>query len=156
MDNNTQRFLNIISQIESSGGKNVNHVPMTKGLHAGTSAYGKFGLTPNTTLDTIARLKSLNKLNETTSPMVGMTPEQVNPYLQQNPEAETQVADFLARNLLARNKGNEEAAAIMWNRGHNLQPNDITEDQMISDPYVSKYREFARQKALKKLADNAK
>lgn len=150
MDEKTRQFLNIISQIESSGGKNVNHKPMTEGLHAGTTAYGEFGITPNTTKDVVNRLNSIDKLSDNTSPIYAMPTEKINDYLKQNPEAEREIASFLARNLLARHKGNDEAAAYSWNMGSSLTPEQITEDKLSTNPYVSKYKQI-KQEALKKL-----
>ncbi len=129
---------------------------MQHGIHEGDTAFGGYGLMPNTVVDVTNRLKALNKLSDNTNPIVGMPKEEINPYLQQNPQAEQEVADFLARNLLARMKGNEEFAAKAWNAGSNLQPNQMDEQQLINDPYVSKYREIARQRALQKLVHNAK
>jgi len=154
MDNNTEKFLNIIKQIESSGGKNVNHPTMQQGIHAGDTAYGSYGLMPNTVIDVTNRLQSLNKLSDKTSPIVGLPKEQINDYLRQNPQAEEEVADFLARNLLARMKGNEEFAAKAWNAGSNLQPEQMDQQKLINDPYVSKYREIARRQALQRLAQH--
>lgn len=45
------RFLDWIGQIESSGGRDTAHRPVTSGSHAGTSAIGTYGLMPKTAAD---------------------------------------------------------------------------------------------------------
>lgn len=52
---NHKKMLNAISQVESSGGKNTNHKPLSNG----DSAYGKYALLPNTIKDTIKAFKDL-------------------------------------------------------------------------------------------------
>jgi len=48
--------LSSISDVESSGGKNVNHQPLPKnGLHQGESAFGSYGLTPLLIRETIKK-----------------------------------------------------------------------------------------------------
>ena len=150
MDPKTQAFLNIIAQLETSGGKNLNHQQMQQGLHAGDTALGRYGLMPNTILNVAAKMNAAGKLDEDTAPLHQIPKEQMQDYLQNYPIAEEKVANFLARNLLARNKGNEPAAAYSWHSGSELQPNDITKENLNSY-YPQRYlnlKKEAQKKAL--------
>jgi hypothetical protein len=87
------RFLKNIMDIESSGGKDVDHRIITSGIHKGDAAQGKYGLMPNTIEELKSRYgKDLN---------------------------EDELATKLAERLLTKTGGDEPLAAAMWNQGHN-------------------------------------
>lgn len=107
------RFLDAIKQVESSGGKNLNHPVIESGIHAGQSAIGSYGLMPNT-------IKEIKK----------RFPASV----------ETNNEDILARKLaeyIAKKTGNDkEAMAASWFYGHNLPPERL--EKLKSSSYVKK------------------
>ena len=150
MDKRTKEFLKIISQIESSGGKNINHPVINRGVNAGDRALGQYGLVPNTLQEIGNRLTRLGKADQDTAPLATLPKEQIPQYMQQNPNVEQKAADFLARNLLARMNGNEEFAAKAWHDGSNLKPDQMDVEQLKNDPYTQKYKKI-KQDALNKI-----
>lgn len=165
LDKKTQKFLQVISQLESSGGQNVDHTTMKSGIHANDAAFGSYGLMPNTIQDVAKRLSRLNKLDPDTQPLETLDKEQYGEYLRSNPVAEQKVADFLARNLLARMGGDELRSAYAWHNGSNLQPQDITDETLQNHFYPQRYKALstpkapnvakeAKQKAIRKLSSS--
>lgn len=144
------KFLENISQIESSGGTNYAHPELQHGIHAGTSAIGRYGLMPNT----VKELINHRRLNGTMTPELQdldqMHPDQIKTHLEANPHIEDQLAQSLATHVLRRQLGDEDRAAYSWHQGHNKQPGEITSGQ-INDPstaggeYVDKFRKIKEQ-----------
>lgn len=134
------RFLKIISQIESSGGKNFNHPMMESGIHQGHSAIGQYGLMPNTVNEVINRMQ----YNKTATPEIlqlrDLDPTSLKKTIEQNSELENQIAQSLAQRVLDRQKGNEEKAAYSWNQGHNLKPEAIDSRPYMEHDYVKKFQ----------------
>ena len=116
------QFLDAISQIESNGGKNLNHPIMQGGIHAGEQAIGKYGLMPNTVEEMARRTRG---------------PASVTPG---SPE-EQAVAQQLAERVLNRFQ-DPEMAAYAWNSGHNLTPKEVKERDYQHDPYVEKFKKI--------------
>lgn len=115
-------FLDAISQIESSGGKNMNHPVVQQGIQAGDQAVGKYGLMPNTMQELISRQ--------------GRNPASVNTA---DPVVQQQLANQLADKVL--NKFQDPAmAAYSWNKGHNLSPDEVRQRGYENDPYVQKFK----------------
>lgn len=154
MDENTKKFLSLIGQLESSGGKNVAHRTIASGMHSGDNAFGTYGLMPNTTKMVANKLNRLNKLDEDTQPLYNLPKDEINQYMDAHPNAEEKAANFLARNILARMHGDELKSAYAWNQGSELKPEQITPEMMQNSQYVQRYKalqELAKQEALKKL-----
>jgi len=110
-----QDFLKKMSQIESSGGKNLNH-PIIKdpdSIHVGTKAVGEYGIMPLTAQEMDKRFKT-NKLK-------GMNKFEVQEYLEQNPELAEQLSESMASRLVDEH-GEGEDANYMWQHGHNKAP----------------------------------
>ena len=130
------KFLNVIKQIESSGGKNVEHPIMNEGIHAGQQAIGNYGLMPNT----IQELNNRARLNHQLTPemqAVGRNPASIGAA----PEIEQQYAQQLADRVL--NKFHDPAmAAYSWNQGHNLTPEQVQQRDYLSHPYVQKFQKI--------------
>src|SRR5260221_13177133 len=61
---NIKDFLQKIQQIESSGGKNLEHPTVEGGIQAGDQAIGRYGLMPNT----IKELVNRRRLEGTSTP----------------------------------------------------------------------------------------
>lgn len=119
-----ERFLKIISMLESSGDENKDHPAVTSGIHAGDSAIGQYGLMPNTIEEIAKRRPDLPAYDET------------------SPEIQSAYANALAERTLSRSAGDEEKAAYAWRMGHNLTPEQITERGFGEHPYVQKYKEY--------------
>lgn len=108
-------FLKKMSEIESSGGRNINHKQMVSGIHKGTAAVGDYGIMPNTALE-IGKRHGMEELQ-------GLSPEQAQDLLSKDPELAERIAETMASKLL--NKTDEETANYMWQYGHNKEPNPI-------------------------------
>lgn len=115
------RFLQYISQLESSGGKNTNHPTMHTGIHAGDTAEGQYGLMPNTKDELMKRYPA------------ELTDDSSN----------DAYANKLAERVLNRSKGDETTAAGLWNQGHNA-PEEAFPD-IRDSAYAQKYEQMRRQ-----------
>lgn len=140
--NQIKAFLDRISLIESSGGKDFSHREMTSGLHKGTSAIGRFGLMPKTVDEIISRSKQQNKLTPQLKALSKLDPEKKKELLEKNPDLEYQLAEQLASHVLSKQQGDEEKAAYSWLYGHNLTPDKIQKRGYMEDPYVQKYKKL--------------
>ncbi len=141
MDPKVAAFLNKIKMIESSGGININHPEMTSGIHNGQSAYGSYGLMPNTIQELVNRSKiETGKLDPDYQHLRNEDPEFVKTVLGARPDLEDRLASQLAERLLQRSGGDEEKAAYGWNQGHNLPINQITPDKLDSSDYIKRFR----------------
>lgn len=78
-----QKVLRAIAMVESRGGQNTNHQPTSQG-----TAWGSYGLMPNTIKDTIAKNPSLKEHRA----VLDMDHDSVHDYMAQNPKLEHQVA----------------------------------------------------------------
>lgn len=116
-------FLNAISQIESSGGKNINHPISNAPLQMGQQAVGQYGLMPNTIQEMEHR--------------AGRSPATVEPG---SPD-EQQIANQLAGHVLNKFQ-DPNMAAYAWHSGHNLTPEQIQERDYMNDPYVQKFQKI--------------
>lgn len=132
-------FLKTISMNESSGGKNLNHKKMTRGIHAGDSAIGEYAFMPNTvknianTLDEKHPLKNYSKMSN----------QKIQQQLAKNPKHQKELATHLANRLHDRFGGDEHKMAYSWNQGHNLQPSHFKNEHKdyLNHDYVKKYNQ---------------
>lgn len=142
-------FLNTVSMIESSGGKNFNHEELQSGIHKGHRAAGTYGLMPNTIDETINRMQRDNYDMEFAKPIIeNKDPKFVKDYVEQNPDVEKKLARYLASNLLDKTNFDKEKAAYMWNTGHNQKVANIT-DKYTDHPYTEKFRKIKKQLNIK-------
>jgi hypothetical protein len=138
------RFLDLISQIESSGGKDLSHPEMESGIHAGTAAMGRYGLMPNTVKEIATRAERAGEITPTMRELASMEdPTEMRQTVEQNPEIEQEYARQLAERVLSRFP-NEEQAAFSWNQGHNLTPERVQKQQYKKHPYVEKFRRLKK------------
>ena len=127
-----EEFLNYIQQIESSGGKNLNHPVVQSGVNAGDHAVGRYGLMPNTIRDTVKRGVASGTLPPE---MNNIDPSQLRP------SAEDQIAKALASRVL--NKYHDPAmAAYSWNQGTSLSPDQIKQRDFMNSDYVQKFNKL--------------
>lgn len=138
-----QEFLDIIRQIESSGGKDTDHKVMQDGLHKGHAAMGQYGLMPLTVKELANRFDDDN---------IRTTPvENIPGMIQKQPELEENLAQKLA-DLVLKKQQDEEKAAYSWNMGHNLSPEEIAKRDYMSHPYVEKFRRIKQRIQGRKVA----
>lgn len=121
---NREDFLNAISQIESSGGKNINHPVSNVPIQAGQHAIGQYGLMPNTVDEMMKRSGTRG-------------PASIAP----GSPGEDQIAHQLADRVLNRFQ-DPNKAAYAWHSGHNLTPEQIEQRQYLNDPYVQKFQKI--------------
>jgi hypothetical protein len=134
------KVLNAISQIESSGGKNVHHKPTSQG-----TAYGKYAVMPAVVHDTIRLNPDLKKLHGKALRLQG---QNLNNYLQDNPELEREVVNRHLSRLEHHFGHNPEAIASAWNAGITGTNRALAGKQDISKhPYVQKFKQaYEREK----------
>lgn len=137
-----EQFLNTISKIESSGGKNFDHDLITSGIHKGHKAVGSYGLMPNTIYEVLNRMRIDGSLPQELQHLEKLKPQQVKQVLEGKPDQEKMIAEYLGQKVLNRQGGDEEKAAYSWFQGHNLTPQEINQREYSQHDYVNKYRKY--------------
>jgi len=137
---NNRDFLNRISQLESSGGQNINHPQVQQGLQAGTTAIGKYGMMPNTVKELVNRRRIRGTSTPELQDLGNMPPDQMKKYIEANPQLEEELANELANKVIVRQQGDPDRAAYSWKQGDNLKPSEISDDDLNNNPYVQKFR----------------
>lgn len=149
MDNKLTKFLEKIKMIESSGGIDTDHREMKEGIHKGHSAYGSYGLMPNTIQEIVNRARIEKGLMSPEYQEIHQKdPDTVKALLSEKPELEEKLARDLAIRLLKR-MPDEERAAYGWNMGHNLSPDRITKEKLNAHPYIQKFRNLRHKLGMK-------
>ena len=113
-------YARITSMIESSGGKNLKHKKMTSGIHEGDSAQGQYGIMPNTAEEFDRRSRK-----------AGLEPAK------NEDEQFNRITDFIAAKT-----DDPRKQTYMYEQGHNLDPNKITEEQLAASPRVQKFSQL--------------
>lgn len=127
--------LHAISEIESSGGKNKNHALTTVGLNAGHRAAGSTGLMPLTVKETISKSPDLQKKY---SHLMTMTHDRVTQHLNENPSAETEIANHHWERITEHFKDNGARRAFAWRNGITAAKR-ASDSEVMSHPYVQKF-----------------
>ncbi len=143
-----QNFLQTIKMIESSGGKNFNHPVVQSGIHEGHQAAGNYGLMPNTVNEVVRRMERDGYRFPTMAPEADRSPASIKQAVESNPDKEQRIAEYLGRQVLERQQGDEEKAAYSWFQGHNLSPEDIAAKDYQNHDYVQKYNKFKNLKGM--------
>lgn len=150
-DTSKEKFKRIISQLESSGGKNTKHATMKTGMHKGSTAIGQYGLMPLTIRDIAQMRVRKGQADELDQQIANMSVEQAKQAIpklisENSPEYE-KYADTLSEHVLGR-YGDMEKAAVAWNQGHYSSPEKI--QQIINSPktehqanYIPRFRRAA-------------
>lgn len=152
-----EKFLELIRQIESSGGKNTKHRTMASGLHKGQAAMGEYGIMPKTAQEFVNRRKMRGQFGPDEAIMAQMSPTELKEFLADQDRVEQNLAGDIADHVLRRSKGDEEKAAYMWNMGHNKRASSIDEEALDRSSYVDKFRKLKNILSGKKImyADNS-
>lgn len=144
-------FLRTIQMIESSGGKNFNHPTMQSGMHQGHSAAGRYGLMPNTVKEVVGRMEREGyrfPMIGSQAPQSNRDPANLKQIVESNPDKEQRIAEYLAKQVLEKQRGNEERAAYSWLQGHNMTPEQVESKNYQDHDYVKKYNNFKNIKSL--------
>jgi hypothetical protein len=136
------RFLWNVEQLESSGGKNVQHKPIASGKYRGAKAIGKWGLLKPTVDELVSRMRLKGTLTPDYEKLEQMTRDGLDDHFKQNPDVELNLARQLAQHIMERQKNNPERAAFSWLHGHNLHPQDITRDKLVHSEYVNRFKQL--------------
>jgi hypothetical protein len=105
-----KKMLGAISQVESSGGKNINHKP----LKNGEVAYGKYALLPNTIKDTIKAHKDLKAKYGKALALQG---PQLHKFMQDNKGLEDVLANRHLAHMEHRLGSNPDMVSMAWLNG---------------------------------------
>jgi hypothetical protein len=137
------RFLWVIQQIESSGGRNTDHQVVQFGPQKGEKAIGRWGLLQPTIKEIIARSKiNAGDIPKHLKVLSKMTRGALQDHLMRNPDTELELARVLGRHVLHRQRGDYKRAAWSWLHGHNLRPEDISDQDLAASDYVKRYDEL--------------
>lgn len=127
------KMLNAISQVESSGGKNMKHKPTSQG-----TAFGAHAIMPAVVQDTIRLNPDLKNIHGKALRLQG---DNLSHYLQDNPELEREIVNRHLSRLEHHFGHNPEAISFAWNQGIRGTNRAIASKQNISEhPYVQKFK----------------
>lgn len=138
-----EQFLGPIGMVESSGGWNFGHAPVTSGAQAGTHAIGTYGLMPRTILGLAAQSP------EDFPELAGASEQDIYRLVQGGSGMERQIAEALAGQLHGQFGGNEEAMALGWYSGPEAGKRHLGGGRLTPDEqsYLQKYQGFKGQNA---------
>lgn len=135
----TEDFLKLMSQLESSGGKQLNHPAATKGLSTGDHAVGQYGLMPQTAYEV---LHPSDPRKMQTDPNLwqfnNMNPKELSNKIKNSPELEHSIAAQYADKVLNRAQS-PEAASEMWLMGAS---HPVSNDELQNNPRVLKFQQL--------------
>lgn len=133
-------FLNITKQIESSGGKNLDHPTITDpdSMHFGQHAVGRYAIMPKT-------VEELGKSSHDASirALSKMSNDDMNQYLKENPDLDEHLANTMADKLEKRFPGEPEKQTYAWQYGHNLPQDRVTDEVLNNNDRVNKFKSLA-------------
>lgn len=124
----TNKELKVISIIESSSGKNLNHPVIKKGMHRGHQAGGRYGLMPLTVIDIVSKSFLKDKYGH----LLKLTPREITSQLNSNPAMDKHIAAYYW--MVLRKTRCPATAAHAWYHG----PYASVKKMNIS-PYVIKF-----------------
>jgi 8-oxo-dGTP pyrophosphatase MutT (NUDIX family) len=129
-----KKMLDAISQVESSGGKNLNHTPTAQG-----TAYGRYALMPNTIHDTI---KGHKDLKSKYGKALALNGPQLARFMQDNKGLEDIIADRHLAHIEHNFKNNLDSTGFAWNQGITGTKNAKNKGiDITTHPYTQKIRE---------------
>ena len=113
-DKNFKTLKQIFSQLETSGGKNINHKTITKGIHKDDTAIGEYGLMPKS-IQTQARRNIRDGVATPLDYAIADTDSKsVTEMIKRNPEAEKYYAETMMKRSLNAAKGDPKDAYFKW------------------------------------------
>jgi hypothetical protein len=113
----------LISLIETDNNPEAVHEMQTEGIHAGTRAFGQYGLMPITAQEMAAKGENdlLDKLIQKSEP------QSVGQILADNPHKEEEYVDRLLKKIQEKSKGDLTEELIRWKHGQNLKKAKVRE-----------------------------
>ena len=139
-DQKLAEFLQKIKMLESSNGKDLNHKQVESGIQAGDSAYGSYGLMPNTIQELVNRSRINHHMDKDYQNIYNQDPESVKTILSARPDLEERLAKELAQKVMNNSNGDEENAAYRWKMGHNRPPGSVSPEDLNNNDYIKKFR----------------
>lgn len=140
--------LESIKMIESSGGKNLIHKPVTTGLNAGTSAYGKYGLMPLQMIETAKLDPHIRAVHPEFLKFHYLhDQDKIKEYVSSHPGMEDQLANSHWKRLNRKFEGDKSKMAYAWINGV-TGTIKASPDEIKNSDYVKKFNQY---QALKKL-----
>jgi hypothetical protein len=103
-----QALIDIMSQMESRGGKDTNHAPLSDG----TNAVGEYAIKPTTAQEMLNRMPSSEYPNTKDK-------FEMQKRLEQSPEMQEDIVGKIAKHLLEKNQGQLDPSAMGYFKGHN-------------------------------------
>jgi len=147
--NSQDRFLEAISELESSAGKNTKHKAMHTGLHQGDKAIGDFGIMPKTFRNVAnslrlkdSKLRSVlgDSYRDDEFDYVSKLPDRaLKETLKSRPDLQLRAARYLATHLDVMHNGDPAKKAHGWRFGSNRPSDQITPRALIGSGYVQKF-----------------
>jgi len=135
-----KRFLKIISDIESSGGKNKNHEVIKKGVNKGQRAGGAYGIVPGTLGEFYNRARNRNYvLPQELSEARGLGNDEMTKALTENPVLDDQAAEIISDIMLKESQGDPDKAAYGWNSGFTGMK-EVSPETRSDSKYVKKFK----------------
>lgn len=121
--------LDAIAQVETGGGKYMQHAPVQGAMHKGSSAIGKYGMMPTT-------------IKETEKELAGLSDAEIRKKISQDPELESKVASKYYDRLRQQLGTNDpEAIGYGWLQGITGAKKDLNEGKDIGEHWhVKKIR----------------
>lgn len=132
--------LKAIGMIETSGGTNLNHPVITKGMHKGTQAAGHFGLMPLTVRDLVSKNK---RLNQRYGYLLDLTNDEITEAINGDSRMDRDIALTFWKQL--RKKFNPAQAAFAWLYGPGKIA-QVTSEEISESEYVQKFHNYLAQK----------
>lgn len=131
-------FMKLIKAMESSGGTNTRHVAVDKGIHEGDTAIGNYGIMPNTAKEIAVRREREGEGTPSDDVIKNLQNPQVEQLLKENPSLAKQYAEFMAKRVLDKTKGDPIAGMTAWHYGHNMSPSQLKDTMDRNPSYVDK------------------
>lgn len=138
-DYSSDKMLNTIAQVESSGGKFTNHRQMNGPIHDGEHAFGKYGLTPSTIRETV---RMNHDLKSKYGKAVALKGDDMHRFMQDNPGLEDKVAKTHLKRLEHHFGPSPEKIGYAWLNGITGTNKAAKENQNIGEHWhVKKIKE---------------
>lgn len=135
------KFQQLLSLLESSSGKQLNHAPVEAGMHEGTKAMGEFGLMPVTAQQLSKQDPNKSELDNI---IMGADPASIEEILASNPGKYQEYIDQMSGQVLDKSKGNAEEAAMRWLAGPNSSKRRIANVAEETPGRSEKIQEFLK------------
>jgi len=143
-----------IKMIESSSGLNTSHAMMEEGPHAGTSAYGAYGLMPMTIMETLRKNPALMRKYPEFQGVDYHDNDKVHQLMTRHPSAEVDIANAHWNRLRNIFDGDQNKMAYAWLNGI-TKTLETPEEKIPLHPYVQKYRKYQQMLELEKQQEHA-